>query len=137
MPEMCHERISFHVPLKPGTLFAQHTLDVPLMSKARPRSTAQRTPYMPAKYKRWKEDVRSQLAEWWVQPPLEQIAVVAFKFRGPARSDLDNLEGAILDAGNKLIWVDDRTSIIKKLWAEHEKAKQAESQIEIRLWYLP
>ena len=77
------------------------------------------------------------MAEWWVDPPLEQIAVVAFKFRGPARGDIDNLEGAILDAGNKLIWVDDRTSIIKKLWAEHEKAKQAESQIEIRLWYLP
>ena len=137
MPEMCHERISFHVSLEPGTLFAQHTLDVPLMSKARPRSTAQRTPYMPARYKRWKADVRAQLAEWWIRPPVKEIAVLAFKFKGPARSDLDNLEGSILDAGNKLIWVDDRTSIIKKLWAEHEKAKQDESQIEIRLWYLP
>lgn len=114
------------------------TLHVPLMSKARPRSFAgQKVPYMPAAYKKWKADVRAQLAEWWVEPPLETVNVLSLRFAGPARADLDNLMGAILDCGNQLVWRDDRVSVISKLVGEHKKAKEKDSTIEIRIWYLP
>ena len=114
------------------------TLHVPLMSKARPRSfSGQKVPYMPAAYKKWKADVRAQLAEWWVDPPLETVNVLSLRFAGPARADLDNLMGAILDCGNQLVWRDDRVSVISRLIGEHKKAKAEESTIEIRIWYLP
>lgn len=114
------------------------TLHVPLMSKARPRSfSGQKVPYMPAAYKKWKADVRAQLAEWWVDPPLETVNVLSLRFAGPARADLDNLMGAILDCGNQLVWRDDRVSVISRLVGEHKKAKAEESTIEIRIWYLP
>ncbi len=112
------------------------TLHLPLTSKARPRSfSGQKVPYMPAKYKKWKAEVRAQLAEWWTEPPLEKVKIVTLKFKGPARGDLDNLMGAILDTGNGLIWKDDRLSIISKLYGEFEKAKEADSQIELKVWY--
>ena len=114
------------------------TLHVPLMSAARPRSfSGQKVPYMPAAYKKWKADVRAQLAEWWVDPPLETVNVLSLRFAGPCRADLDNLMGAILDCGNKLVWRDDRVSVISKIIGEHKKAKAEESTIEIRIWYLP
>ena len=112
------------------------TLHVPLMSKARPRSfSGQKMPYMPAKYKKWKAEVRAQLAEWWTDPPLDVVHSVILKFKGPARGDLDNLQGAILDCGNNLIWKDDRVSIISKLYGEFQKAKQVDSQVELTLRY--
>ena len=114
------------------------TLHVPLMSKARPRAfQGQKVPYMPAAYKKWKADVRAQLAEWWVEPPLETVNVLSLRFAGPARADLDNLMGAILDCGNQLVWRDDRVSVISKIIGEHKKAKEKDSTIEIRIWYLP
>jgi Holliday junction resolvase RusA-like endonuclease len=114
------------------------TLHVPLMSKARPRAfQGQKVPYMPAAYKKWKADVRAQLAEWWVEPPLETVNVLSLRFAGPARADLDNLMGAILDCGNQLVWRDDRVSVISKIVGEHKKAKEKDSTIEIRIWYLP
>lgn len=123
MPKMQNARIVLHVPL---------------MSKARPRSfSGQKIPYMPAKYKKWKAEVRAQLAEWWVAPPLDVVHVVSMRFSGPARGDLDNLMGAILDSGNDLIWKDDRVSVISRLYAVHTKAKEKDSQIEIKIWYLP
>jgi Holliday junction resolvase RusA-like endonuclease len=106
------------------------------MSKARPRSfSGQKVPYMPAKYKKWKAEVRSQLAEWWTAPPLDEVQLVALKFMGPARGDLDNLQGAILDCGNNLIWKDDRVSIISKLYGEFKKTKEVDSQVQIKIWY--
>lgn len=123
MARMVHRRITLHVPL---------------MSKARPRSfSGQKVPYMPAAYKKWKADVRAQLAEWWVDAPLETVNVLSLRFSGPARADLDNLMGAILDCGNKLVWRDDRVSVISRIVGEHKKAKAEESTIEIRIWYLP
>ena len=123
MPRMVQRRITLHVPL---------------VSKARPRAfSGQKVPYMPANYKKWKADVRAQLAEWWVEPPLEIVQVLTLKFRGPARADLDNLMGAILDCGNKLVWRDDRVSVISRLFGTHERAKAEESSIELRIWYLP
>lgn len=92
---------------------------------------------MPAKYKKWKAEVRAQLAEWWTDPPLDRVEMVTLKFKGPARADLDNLMGAILDCGNQLIWKDDRVSVISKLYGQFEKRKEADSQIELTLRYFP
>lgn len=123
MPRMVHRSI---------------TVRLPLMSKARPRSfSGQKVPYMPAAYKKWKAEMRAQLAEWWTDPPLEVVHVLSFRFTGPARADLDNLIGAVLDCGNKLIWVDDRVSVISKLTGQHIKAKEKDSSIELRIWYMP
>ena len=58
-------------------------LNVPLMSKARPRSMAGRSvPYMPPAYKKWKKEVRAQMAEWWVDEPLELVYLVRMTFKG-------------------------------------------------------
>ena len=111
-------------------------LNVPLMSKARPRSMAGRSvPYMPPAYKKWKKEVRAQMAEWWVDEPLELVYLVRMTFKGPQRQDLDNLLGAVLDAGNNLIWKDDRVSVISRLVGEHQKAKTTEQQIVLKLIY--
>lgn len=112
------------------------TLHVPLMSKARPRSfRGQTVPYMPPAYKKWKAAVRAQLAEWWVAEPLEEVLSIRMDFQGPARSDLDNLLGAVLDCGNELVWKDDRVSVIKSIVGTHEKAKESDQQIKLTLWY--
>lgn len=111
-------------------------LNVPLMSKARPRSfRGQITPYMPASYRKWQEMVRAQMAEWWTDPPLEVVNVLYVQFRGPARSDLDNLLGAVLDCGNRLLWKDDRVSIIRALTGEWKKAKPGEQSIYLRMYW--
>ncbi len=113
-------------------------LRVPLMSKARPRSfSGQKVPYMPKAYKDWKANVRAQMAEWWTDEPLELVNVLCLRFHGPCRADLDNLMGAVLDCGNKLIWKDDRVSVIGKIVAQHHRAKAEESSIELRIWYFP
>lgn len=108
---------------------ADFELRVPLMSKARPRSPrGGGRPYMPKAYMQWKADVRAILAEWWAIPPLEQVNCLCLVFRGPARGDLDNLAGAVLDAGNGLIWVDDRLGVLPTMalrWVKTTKTNQS------------
>ena len=92
MPLTCAD-FEFHIGLKP---------------KARPRHVSGGPSYMPADYKKWIKEMRAQMAEHWTEPPLPVVNVLWCKFYGPARSDLDNLLGAVMDAGNGLIWRDDR-----------------------------
>jgi Holliday junction resolvase RusA-like endonuclease len=83
---------------------------------------------MPKAYMSWKADVRAILAEWWTIPPLEDVRCLCLVFRGPARGDLDNLAGAVLDAGNGLIWRDDRVGVLPALalrWTKTPKADQS------------
>lgn len=106
----------------------------PLMSKARPRSTRNGgRPYMPAVYVNWKANLRGQMGEWWTRPPLTKVNTVVFKFCGPARGDLDNLAGAVLDAGNGLIWTDDRVSVIGAIAARWQKVKAIEACIYMKI----
>ena len=117
---------------------ARIVLHVPLMSKARPRAfRGQAVPYMPAAYKKWKANVRAQLSEWWTDPPLEVVNGLSKRFRGPARADLDNRMGAVLDCGNQICWKDDRVSVISTVTGHHERAPEKDAQIELKLWYLP
>lgn len=91
--------------------------------------------YMPADYKKWIKELRAQMAEHWTEPPLHTVNVLWCKFYGPARSDLDNLLGAVMDAGNGLIWKDDRVSIIGRVEAEWEKAPPANSKILMKVFH--
>jgi len=113
---------------------ASYLFTIPLMSKARPRSIpGQVRPYMPAKYKAWLKNMRSRMAEWWVEPPLTEVSVVYMKLSGPARGDLDNLAGAVLDAGTGLIWSDDRVNVIRSLAVGWEKAPIKEQSIHLSI----
>ena len=109
------------------------TFDVPLMSKARPRFAGGKVPYMPKEYMKWKKDLRALMAEWWTDPPLEHVERIDLIFKGPARHDLDNLMGAVLDAGNDLIWCSDRCNVIPNLFGSWTKTKPADSSIYLRV----
>lgn len=113
---------------------ADFELRVPLMSKARPRSPrGGGRPYMPKAYMAWKADVRAILAEWWDVPPLERVCCLCLVFRGPARGDLDNLAGAVLDAGNGLIWRDDRVGVMPVMVLRWTKAARTNQSIFLKV----
>lgn len=79
-------RVEFTIPIAPK-------------SKERPRFLqGQKIPYMDPKYKQWKKDVWSLASEFWTQDPLKKCKAIIVIFHGPARGDLDNLLGGVLDA---------------------------------------
>lgn len=90
---------------------------------------------MPTAYKQWKSNLRGLMGEWWTMPPLESVNALVFTFSGPARGDLDNLAGAVLDAGNGLIWVDDRVLVVPAIAARWKRAKKAESSIFMKIFW--
>lgn len=113
---------------------ADFELRVPLMSKARPRSSSRGgRPYMPPAYVNWKRTVRALLGEWWTEPPLESINCLVLSFRGPARGDLDNLAGAVLDSGNGLVWIDDRVGVISAMALRFTKTKKDQQSIYMKV----
>ena len=113
---------------------ADFELIVPLMSKARPRSPRRGgRPYMPPAYMQWKANVRAQLAEWWCEPPLEQVNCLVLTFYGPARGDLDNLAGAVLDSGNGLVWTDDRVSVLPAMALRFNRAPKDKQMIYLKV----
>ena len=113
---------------------ADFELRVPLMSKARPRSPrGGGRPYMPKAYMQWKATVRALMSEWWAVPPLEKVACLVLHFKGPARGDLDNLAGAVLDSGSGLIWTDDRVSVMPTMALRYVKAPVADSSIYMKV----
>ena len=113
---------------------ADFLLQVPLMSKARPRTAPGRSrPYMPPAYMQWKQRVRAQMGEWWTAPPLPFVNCLTLKFCGPGRGDLDNLAGAILDAGNGLIWSDDRVTIVGAMALRWEKSPTNKQSIYMKV----
>jgi len=109
------------------------------MSKPRPRSTiGVARPYMDKVYTEWKAKVRAYMGEWWVEPPLERINCMVVHFHGPARGDLDNRLGSVMDAGNGLIWTDDNVNVIRAVAARHIKASTKEARIYMKLiWEVP
>jgi len=98
-------------------------LDMPLISKARPRCGKGHA-YLPSAYREWKKLTQMRLEDLWIQNqlptfskaiPIKNLTVEA---HGPGRSDSDNLLGALLDAGLpqkpgwRGCWTDDRVTII-------------------------
>ena len=104
------------------------------ISKARPRSfQGQARPYMPASYKQWIKDARTHLGEWWANPPLDHVDELAVHFYGPARGDLDNRVGSLLDAMNGLVITDDNVNVLPRMRLSFTKAKTADARIYIRM----
>jgi Holliday junction resolvase RusA-like endonuclease len=112
-----------------------YTFDISLMSKARPRFVAGKVPYMPKQYMKWRKDLRAKMAEWWTDPPLEHVERMDLTFKGPARYDLDNLAGAVLDAGQDLVWTNDRCTVIPTLNLRWTKCKPADSSIYLKVYW--
>jgi len=88
---------------------------------------------MPPAYKKWKSNLRGLMGEWWTMPPLDSVHTLILTFTGPARGDLDNLAGAVLDSGNQLIWADDRVSVIPAIDLGWKKCRPADSSIYMKL----
>jgi Holliday junction resolvase RusA-like endonuclease len=104
------------------------------ISKPRPRATIkQARPYMDKVYTEWKKNVRAFMGEWWTEPPLEFINCLIVHFHGPARGDLDNRLGSVLDAGNGLIWSDDNVTVINAVAMRHYKKPTKEAHVYMKL----
>lgn len=112
---------------------ADFELPLPLQPKSRPRFSGHA--YKDTTYREWTLQCRAILAEWWAIPPLEkgQVIAVQFCFRGPGRSDLDNLQGAVMDAGKGIVWADDRVTVLRRITAEWEPAPTNKQSIYIKV----
>lgn len=116
--------------------FIELTLELPLKSKARPRFAKGRT-YMPSDYRDWKEKAKTLLRSHWEReglPTIVQAEHISLRFYGPARHDLDNLCGAVLDSGLPTkdwsgAWKDDRVTVFPSICASFTKS--SESRIDV------
>tara|TARA_Y100001972_G_C7527776_1_gene266065 strand:+ start:60 stop:419 length:360 start_codon:yes stop_codon:yes gene_type:complete len=113
----------------------EFTFFVPLMSKKRPRIVFGKKAYMPKAYMEWRKNLAALMKEQWTEEPLEKVLDIQFGFVGPARSDADNLIGAVFDTGNGIIWKDDRVKILPKGSWTWKKAKQKDSFIHLKVFY--
>jgi Holliday junction resolvase RusA-like endonuclease len=107
-------------------------INMPLFSKSRPRVTTKGT-FMPADYRKKQAEMIRQIKEQWDRPPLEGPIRLEIDVRGEGRADADNIVGALMDAANKLLWVDDRVSIIPEIQVRWQRAPKSDSLWVIRL----
>ena len=84
-------------------------------------------------YMEWRRNVRAYMGEWWAKPPLTFINCLVVHFYGPSRGDLDNRIGAVMDAGNGLIWTDDNVSVINAIASRHVKTSTKEAHIFMKI----
>jgi Holliday junction resolvase RusA-like endonuclease len=115
---------------------ADFVVPLPLQPKSRPRF-GRGNAFKDSKYRAWMESCRAILAEWWTIPPLQKGQVIALHltFYGPGTSDLDNLQGAVLDAGKGVVWSDDRVTVLRRIEAQWEPAPRSQQQIAIKVIY--
>lgn len=131
------------VTLQPGptgqTDWIPLRLDGPLQPKERPRQGQGRS-FTSAKYRSWLAASQASLVKQWQgRPPLE-YAMVAFEFHGHGRSDVDNLQGAVLDAAVKAgVFADDRCSRIpgSLAWWQPAPTDQQITYLYVREWWPP
>ena len=111
------------------------TLEIfhPLFSKARPRVTSRGT-FMPAAYKKNQKELLAKVKEQYDGPPLEGPLRVEMDLYGEGRADIDNVVGAFFDTVNKVLWVDDRISIISELSVRWTKCKKEHSTWTVRIY---
>ncbi len=110
-------------------------LPLRLMSKARPRVTRNGT-YMPKSYQNWRKECKALLVNAWPYAPIDHPIAVEIDCFGAARGDVDNYMGALFDTANKILWSDDRASIIQKASITFEKRPIAESMWKVRIFDL-
>ena len=108
------------------------TLEIfhPLFSKARPRVTKRGT-FMPVSYKNNQKELLAKIKEQYDGPPLQGPLRVEMVLHGEGRADIDNVVGAFFDTANKVLWEDDRISIIPELSVRWVKSKKDQS-----CWYV-
>ena len=108
------------------------TLEIfhPLFSKARPRVTRHGT-FMPKKYKDNQKELLAKIKEQYDGPPLKGPLRIEMELFGEGRADIDNVTGAFFDTANKVLWEDDRISIIPELSVRWTKARKDQS-----CWYI-
>ena len=118
----------------------QFTLELPLMSKARPRFGQGRS-YLPAKYREWKNNARDQLKAIWVEFELDTLEQFEMEVQayGPGRCDADNLIGALLDSGLpdkktgwRGAWKDDRVTVIPYISFRWHRSKEEKWVVLLR-----
>lgn len=116
-------------------IYDEIVLPIKLMSKARPRVTSRGT-YMPKPYQEWRKECARLLREAWKHEPIDHPIAVEIDCYGTARGDVDNYMGALFDTANKIIWTDDRASIIQKATIAYYKRPTAESCWKLRVFDL-
>lgn len=89
---------------------------------------------MPKDYKDKQKEMLSQLRAQYDGPPLEGPLRVVLGLRGEGRGDIDNMVGAFFDTANKVLWTDDRVSIIPQLEVSWQKAKKIDSCWNIKIY---
>jgi Holliday junction resolvase RusA-like endonuclease len=126
----------FTADINPDLMF---TLNIPLKSKARPRF-ANGHAYLPKDYREWQKLCRERINKIFQDNEWHQISHathLSIHFCGHARHDLDNLIGAVLDAGasnskGSGAWIDDRVAIFPSICATFEKSSS--QQIIVKIW---
>ena len=110
------------------------TLEIrhPLFSKARPRVTKHGT-FMPVAYKKNQKELLEKIKEQYDGPALEGPLRVEIDLYGEGRADIDNVVGAFFDTANKVLWTDDRISIIPELSVRWTKARKEYSMWVVRI----
>ena len=104
-----------------------------LFSKARPRVTSKGV-FMPAAYRKNQKELLAKVKEQYDGPPLQGPLRVEMELHGEGRADIDNVVGAFFDTVNKVLWVDDRISIISELSVTWSKCKKESSMWYIRIY---
>jgi len=89
---------------------------------------------MPAAYRKNQKELLAKIKEQYDGPPLEGPLRVEIELRGEGRGDIDNIAGALMDTVNKVLWVDDRVSIIPELEVKWQKAKKIDSCWNIKIY---
>jgi len=89
--------------------------------------------YMPPAYKEAQRSIRKLIISQWGREPLSGPIGLNVKVYGEGRGDLDNIIGALMDAANSILWLDDRVSVIKSLSIEWEKAPRAQSRWVVQI----
>ena len=103
-----------------------------LFSKARPRVTSRGT-FMPKAYKDNQRELLAKVKEQYDGPPLKGPLRVEMELHGEGRADIDNVVGAFFDTVNKVLWEDDRISIIPELSVKWIKTKKDQSAWYVRI----
>lgn len=116
-------------------VYPEIILHLRLMSKARPRLTSHGV-YMPKPYKDWQKECSDLLRQFWYFEPIDHPIAVELDCYGTARGDIDNYMGALFDAANEILWVDDRSTIIQKATVSFFKRPAQDSCWKIRIFDL-
>ena len=91
---------------------------------------------MPKSYRDKQKEMLAQLNAQYDGPPLEGPLRVELELFGEGRADIDNITGALFDVANKVLWVDDRVSIIPELEVGWTKASKKDSLWRIRIYQI-